>query len=373
MKYPFLQLSKVNSRYADELKTAANRVIESGWYLNGNENKAFEQELALKCNSKYAVATSNGLDALRLIFRAYMELGKLSPGDEVIVQANTYIASILSISDNGLTPILVEPCETTFNLDSSLIEDSITSRTKAILVVHLYGTPCWDEKIKDIAQRYNLLVIEDNAQSIGASSDTTGINGHYTTGSLGDAAAFSFYPTKNIGALGDSGAITSSDEELIKTVRALANYGSDRRYHNIYKGLNCRMDEIQAAFLRVKLQHLDSESKHRNEIAKTYDACITNPLITKPLIFDSMTQVWHQYVIRCTHRSALCKYLEENGVGTDIHYATPPHLQPCYKDFFKGNYPITEQLANEVISLPIASIDNDAAKEIAQIINSFKV
>ena len=373
MKYPFLQLSEVNSRYADELKTAANRVIESGWYLNGNENKAFEQELALKCNSKYAVATSNGLDALRLIFRAYMELGKLSPGDEVIVQANTYIASILSISDNGLTPILVEPCKTTFNLDSSLIEDSITSRTKAILVVHLYGTPCWDEKIKDIAQRYNLLVIEDNAQSIGASSDTTGINGHYTTGSLGDAAAFSFYPTKNIGALGDSGAITSSDEELIKTVRALANYGSDRRYHNIYKGLNCRMDEIQAAFLRVKLQHLDSESKHRNEIAKTYDACITNPLITKPLIFDSMTQVWHQYVIRCTHRSALCKYLEKNGVGTDIHYATPPHLQPCYKDFFKGNYPITEQLANEVISLPIASIDNDAAKEIAQIINSFKV
>ena len=372
MKYPFLQLSEVNNRYANELKIAANRVIESGWYLNGNENKALESELAQLCQTSHALTVSNGLDALRLIFRAYIELGRLHKGDEVIVQANTYIASVLAIHDAGLTPVLVEPSESTYNLDSSLIEQAITEKTRAILVVHLYGTPCWDSKIKEIAERHGLLIIEDNAQAIGALADTTGINGTKATGGLGNAAGISFYPTKNIGALGDAGAITSSDTELIDTARALANYGSDHRYHNIYQGFNCRMDEIQAAFLRVKLRHIKEESHARHLTACAYDKAIDNPLVTKPVIFDGMRQVWHQYVIRCSERDRLRQYLIDNGVGTDIHYATPPHKQPCYEGMFANPLPMTERLADEIISLPIATITPTDATVIAHIINSFK-
>lgn len=372
MKYPFLQLSDVNAPYAEQLKEAAARVIDSGWYLNGNETKALERELAQVCQTTHALTVSNGLDALRLIFRAYIRLGRLHEGDEVIVQANTYIASVLAIHDAGLTPVLVDPSESTYNLDSSLIERSITEKTRAILVVHLYGTPCWDSKIKEIAERHDLLVIEDNAQAIGALADTPGLNGTNPTGGLGHAAAISFYPTKNVGALGDAGAITSSDTQLIDTARALANYGSDRRYHNIYQGFNCRMDEIQAAFLRVKLRHLDDESQARHLAACAYDEAITNPLIRKPEIFEGMRQVWHQYVIRCEERDRLRQHLLDNGVGTDIHYATPPHMQPCYEGTFSNPLPMTERLADQIVSLPIATITPSDAQAIAHLINTFK-
>lgn len=372
MKYPFLRLNEVNAQYAEELKAVASNVIDSGWYLHGSETKAFEHELASSTGTTEAIAVSNGLDALRLIFKAYILLGRLSQGDEVIVQSNTYIASILSISDAGLKPILVEPSESTLNLDSSLVEQAITPRTKVIMTVHLYGTPCWDKKLKEIAKKHNLLIIEDNAQAIGAVCDIDGKNGTFTTGSIGDAAAFSFYPTKNIGALGDAGAVTSNDVELINTIRTLANYGSDRRYHNIYQGYNCRMDELQAAFLRVKLRHLDQECTKRAEVALTYDQHINNTLIIKPMIFKNMRQVWHQYVVRCSNRDKFREYLLKMGVGTDIHYATPPHLQPCYRDYFPCKYPITELLSDQVISLPIAAINNCDAIEIAKIINAYK-
>lgn len=372
MKYPFLRLSEVNAIYAHEMKQAACRIIDSGWYLNGEENRLFEKELAESCESQYAVALSNGLDALRLLFRAYIEMGKLKQGDEIIVQANTYIASILAITDNGLTPILVEPDEDTFNIDSSKIEKAITPATKGILIVHLYGTPCWNENIKEVITRHNLLVIEDNAQAIGAMADTQGINNSRMTGSIGHAAAFSFYPTKNIGALGDAGAITTSDHQLSQTVRALANYGSDKRYHNIYTGYNCRMDELQAAFLRIKLRHIEEENIHRRKIANIYDQHIDNPLIKKPAIIDGTGQVWHQYILRCDSRDRFREYLEANGIGSDIHYATPPHLQPCYMGRLGGPYPVTEALANTVVSIPIAAIDERDACQIATIINGYK-
>lgn len=372
MKYPFLNLKDVNTEYAEYLREAANRVINSGWYLNGSENRALEQELATVCKTDYAVTVSNGLDALRLIFRAYIELGMLHEGDEVIVQANTYIASILAIDDCKLKPVLVEPTESTFNLDSDLAERAVTERTKAILVVHLYGTPCWDSKLKELSQKYGLLIVEDNAQAIGAWADTTGLNGGYITGSLGHAAAHSFYPTKNIGALGDAGAVTTCNKSLASTIRALANYGSDRRYHNIYRGYNCRMDEIQAAFLREKLHRLDNECAKRQQRACAYDRSISNPLITKPIIHKKMQQVWHQYVVRCKERERLREYLTDNGVGTDIHYATPPHLQPCYSSVFTGSYPLTERLADEMLSLPIASVNSNDIIEISRIINEFK-
>ena len=374
MKIPFLQLNEYNKKFTADLKDAAERVINSGWYLNGIENKSLEQEICKLCGAKHCVTVSNGLDALRLIFRSFIITGKLRHGDEVIVQANTYIASILAITDNGLTPILVEPSAYTFNLDAEQTEKKISSKTKAILIVHLYGTPCWDEQIKYIAQQHNLLIIEDNAQAIGASASTTGIDSiSKSTGSIGHAAAFSFYPTKNIGALGDAGAVTSSDENLITTIRTLANYGSDYRYHNIYQGYNCRMDEIQAAFLRVKLKHINNETKHRQKIAKYYDKNITNPHILTPQIFEDMNQVWYQYVIRSKHRDKLKSFLEKNGIGTDIHYATPPHKQPCYKNTFNDSLPITELLSDEILSLPIASVDTNTAKIICDTLNQFDI
>lgn len=331
-----------------------------------------EQELCNSCNNSYCATVSNGLDALRLIFKAYILSERLQKGDEIIVQANTYIASILAITDNDLTPILAEPEESTFNLNSNEIEKLITPKTKAILVVHLYGTPCWNEDIKRIARQHNLLIIEDNAQAIGAEASSSGINSESKiTGALGDAAAFSFYPTKNIGALGDAGAVTSHDKKIIDIVKALANYGSDTRYHNIYQGYNCRMDEIQAAFLRVKLRHLNEEINQRQSIAQIYNDTISNPLVLTPTIFADMTQVWHQYVIRCNKRDKLKQYLLDNGIASDIHYATPPHKQPCYENILKGEYPTTERLANEILSLPIGSINVEQAREIAKTINKF--
>lgn len=371
--YTFLDLGLANKPTEDELKKAACRVIGSGRYIHGEETQLLEQELAAKCEAKFCVGVSNGLDALKLIFRAYKELGKLKDGDKVIVPANTFIASVLAISENGLIPVLCEPSELTMNLDPEAASPLIDDGVKAILPVHLYGTPCWSQPLKCMAEEHNLLIIEDNAQAIGAKSAESGINGTYHSGGLGHASGISFYPTKNLGALGDAGAVITNDEQLANTVKALANYGADTRYHNIYKGYNCRIDELQAAFLRVKLTALDKETERRNLIADTYSKHISNPLVTVPNIFTNMVQVWHQYVIRAKQRDKFRQFLAENGVETDIHYATPPHLQPCYPELRKCALPVTEKLANEVVSLPIAyPITPSDAIEISKIINSFK-
>ena len=373
MKYDFLDLARANEPYMQELQEAACNVIKSGRYLHGEQTSLLEQEIAGLCEAKYCVAVRNGLDALRLILKAYIELGALHHDDHVIVPANTYVASVLAISDNGMTPCLCDARPDTMNMDTSLIENLMTPAVKAIMPVHLYGTPCWDEQLMTIAKRYDLKVIEDNAQAIGAKAGTPGFNGTYTTGGLGHASAISFYPTKNLGALGDAGAVVTNDEELAKTVRAIANYGSDRRYHNIYLGLNCRIDEIQAAMLRVKLRYLNVENMRRSEVADAYNSFITNPLVKKPDIFDEMLQSWHQYVIRVKKRDEMRAYLEKNGVGTDIHYATPPHRQPCYRRFQSYRLPVTSAIADEAISLPIGHpITAADAQEIARIINGFK-
>ena len=373
-QYPFLDLRPVNEPYMQELKEAACNVIESGRYLGGSNISAFENELAEFCETQYAVAVSNGLDALRLILRAYKELGILRSGDEIIVPANTYVASVLAITDSGLTPVFAEPSPATMNLDCATIEQLITSRTRGIMVVHLYGTPCWDKKLNQLAEKYNLIIVEDNAQAIGAKSHTPGLNGTNSTGSLGNAAAHSFYPTKNLGALGDAGAVTTNDKALADAVRTIANYGSDRRYHNIYEGLNCRMDEIQAAMLRVKLHHTNEENHRRAEIAKTYNSHISNPAITVPQIFGDMVQVWHQYVIRVDNRDDFRKYMLNNGVATDVLYATPPHRQPCYARYADKHLPITDRIADTVVSLPIAiHITPTDAVQISEIINNYRI
>ena len=313
---------------------------------------------------------SNGLDALRLIIRAYTELGIFHPGQEIIVAANTYIASVLAITDCGMKPVLVEPDPVTMNLDITHVAESITPATAAIMPVHLYGRVCWNDELMNIAQQHNLKIIEDNAQAIGAA-----YRGH-RTGSLGHAAAFSFYPTKNIGAMGDAGAVTTSDKALADAVRALANYGSDRRYHNIYAGCNCRLDPIQAAILNVKLPYTDHENAMRRDIATAYNTYIDNPDIIKPQMPDDPDEaVWHQYVVRTSRRAALRSHLTAHGIATDINYPTPLHRQPCYeKQLGHRNYPIAERMCNEVLSLPVAprSTTPDDARRIAQIINRFR-
>lgn len=366
-KYPFLNLATVNAPYMDAMTEASNRVIHSGYYIGGEEVASFEHELAQSCGAKEAIGVSNGLDALRLIFRAYIELGIMHPGDEVIVPSNTYIASVLAVTDNQLTPIFVEPDTKTHNLDSSLIEQAITPLTRAILPVHLYGRVCWDNHLVEIAHLHNLKIVEDNAQAIGAKYH----DGTYT-GTLGDAAAFSFYPTKNIGALGDAGAVTTNDSALANAIKALRNYGSDRQYHNIYDGLNCRLDPIQAAILRVKLPHAKDENHYRAEIAAIYEKHIDNPAITKPPYTTDGSMVWHQYIVRTAYRDQFRDYMIANGVETAIHYPTPPHLQPCYERYAGLWLPIAERLAREVVSLPITRCTStDDAAEIADIVNHF--
>lgn len=373
MRYPFLDLGTVNAPFGAALKEAAARVIDSGRFVGGEEVSAFESELAAATGTRYAVGVSNGLDALRLIFKAYIELGRLHAGDEVIVPANTYIASVLAVTDSGLNPVFVEPSPDTLNIDTALIEEAVTPRTKAILTVHLYGRAAFDRTMTDVARRHGLLIVEDNAQAIGALASVAGKRGSLHTGALGDAAAFSFYPTKNLGALGDAGAVTTDDRELADTVRALANYGSDRRYHNIYEGYNCRLDPIQAAFLRAKLPLLERETEHRRRIAAIYDSEIAHPAVKKPLLDAPDRSVWHQYVILSPQRDALQSYLADSGVGTDIHYAVPPHRQPCYSRFARLNLPVTDRLAAECLSLPVSSCTSESdAHDIARIINEFK-
>ena len=372
-QYPFLNLGTINNIYSNDIKNAVNRAIDSGQYIGGKEVIELEQNLASYCKAPYAVGVSNGLDALRLIFRAYIELGIMVPGDEVIVPANTYIASVLAITDNGLIPIFVEPRLDSYNLNSDLIENAITPRTKAIMTVHLYGRVAWDEKLTTIAKKYNLKVIEDNAQAIGATSPIDGLYDSHFTGALGDAGAISFYPTKNIGALGDAGAVITHDNNLAQVISALRNYGSDRQYHNIYAGLNCRLDPIQAAIINIKLQHINQETEYRQAIADIYEAEINNESIVKPLKRINNETVWHQYIIRTSHRNRFREYMLENGVETAIHYATPPHRQPCYSQYAHLQLPITEKIANEVVSLPITRCTSiQDAHEIAEIINNFK-
>lgn len=362
----FLDLKKVNSQYAQELKNVAAKVIDNGWYLLGEEVKQFESDLVTFQGGGHAIAVANGLDALRLIFKAYIELGLMKEGDEIIVPANTYIASVLAITDNKLVPILVEPDLNSYNLDCSLIEKKITSKTKGILIVHLYGLVCWDKRIEDLAKKYDLRLIEDNAQAIGAYWN--GIR----TGNLGDVAGFSFYPGKNLGALGDSGAVTTKDAELAKTIRALANYGSSKKYVNQYQGLNSRMDEIQAAFLNVKLRYIDKETAIRQDIAQYYIKNIKNNKIVLPNPGSLDEHVWHLFVIRTLHRDQFQSYLKENGVETLIHYPIPLHKQECYSSMSHLNLPITEKIHEEVLSLPISPVmTEDEIVKIVALVNAY--
>ena len=362
----FLELQKVTAKYAEEIHEAVDRVIDYGWYLQGRENENFEANYANYIGSKYCIGCANGLDALIWIFRAYIELGVMQPGDEVIVPANTYIASILAITENGLKPILVEPHISTYQIDDSLIEAAITPRTKAILIVHLYGQCAYTDRIGELSKKYNLKLVEDNAQAHGCK-----FNGQ-TTGSIGDAAGHSFYPGKNLGALGDGGAVTTDDEVLANEVRALANYGSAQKYVFKYCGRNSRLDEIQAAILDVKLKHLDEDLAIRKQVAKYYINNITNPKIVTPIVNDWDAHVFHLFPIRCAERDRLQQYLAENGVQTVIHYPIPPHKQECYKEWNTMSLPITEQIHNEELSLPMSPvIEKWEVEKIVKLLNSF--
>jgi dTDP-4-amino-4,6-dideoxygalactose transaminase len=347
----FLDLQKVNLAHQEEIEARLLQTFRSGWYLLGNEVKQFEANLVKYTGAKHAIGVANGLDALRLILRAYMELGIMQKGDEIIVPANTYIASVLAISDNGLVPVLVEPDDATFNIDINKIEAAITPKTKGVLIVHLYGRVVFSEQLNDIAKQHNLKIIEDNAQAIGASRSGT------RTGNLGDAAGYSFYPGKNLGALGDAGAITTNDETLANTIRALANYGSNQKYVNIYQGLNSRLDEMQAAVLDVKLKYIDAENDTRKMIAARYINEIKNDKIVLPQMpEDGAEHVWHIFVIRSAGRDALQKYLTEKEIQTLIHYPIPPHKQEAYKEYNNLSFPITEKIHREVLSLPISPV-----------------
>ncbi|MEI6821257.1 MAG: DegT/DnrJ/EryC1/StrS family aminotransferase [Bacteroidota bacterium] len=365
----FLDLKKINNQYTEELKKVAAEVIDSGWYLKGEKTQLFENNLANFIGVKHAIGVANGLDALRLILKAYIELGIMQEGDEIIVPANTYIATILAITYNRLKAVLIEPDINTYNLDISLIEQNITSRTRAIMVVHLYGCVCWSLELENLAKIYNLKIIEDNAQAIGA------IWNGKRSGSLGNASGFSFYPGKNLGALGDAGAITTNNDQLAEVVKALGNYGSKEKYVNIYQGVNSRLDEIQAAFLDVKLKYLDIENQRRREIAQFYIENIIHPDIFLPRVDIEKNQinklktfVWHLFVIRTYNRNKLQQFLSKNGIETLIHYPFPPHKQIAYKNWNKLNYPITERIHNEILSLPIYS--NMSIEEVEKIVNT---
>ena len=394
MNIPFLSLKDVTAKCADEIHEAVKRVVDSGWYLQGKENELFEQHYAEYIGTKQCIGCANGLDALIWIFRAYIELGLMQPGDEVIVPANTYIATILAITENGLVPVLVEPRKDTLQIDDSLIEERITERTKAICIVHLYGRLAYTEKIGELCKKYNLKLIEDNAQAHGCSAPIANSQSPIAskrTGSLGSAAGHSFYPGKNLGALGDGGAVTTDDDELAATIRALANYGSQKKYVFKYTGRNSRLDEIQAAVLDVKLRHLDEDTRLRQQIADYYYDHIDNPLITLPKRLPHENNVYHLFPILVkgdgqlaigNRRDKFQKYLEKNRVGTVIHYPIPPHLQECYKNHpsLRGGdgerliLPITEMLADCELSLPISpAMTIEQAEEVARLVNEWRI
>ena len=353
MQVPFLSLKDVTDKYSAEIHEAALRVIDSGWYLQGKENEQFEADYSKYIGTKYTIGCANGLDALIWIFRAYIELGVMKPGDEVIVPANTYIATILAITENGLVPVLVEPNINTLQIDDSLIEEKITDKTKAITIVHLYGQCSYTEKIGLLCKKYNLKLIEDNAQAHGC------VYNGKKTGSLGDAAGHSFYPGKNLGALGDAGAVTTNDEMLANTIRSLANYGSAKKYVFQYTGRNSRLDEIQAAILDVKLKHLETDIALRKSVAKRYIDGIKNPKIVTPKVL-------------CDERDRLQKYLSENGIGTNIHYPIPPHKQNCYKNWNNISLPITENIHKCELSIPMSPcLSNDEVEYVIECLNDW--
>ena len=392
MNIPFLSLKDVTAKYADEIHEAVLRVIDSGWYLQGKENEQFEKHYAEYIGSKHCIGCANGLDALIWIFRAYIEMGVMQPGDEVIVPANTYIATILAITENNLVPVLVEPNPETLQIDDTLIEERITDKTRAICIVHLYGRLAYTEKIGELCKKYNLKLVEDNAQAHGCKFEVKGErlevrgNEYKRTGSLGDAAGHSFYPGKNLGALGDGGAVTTDDDELAAAIRTLANYGSQKKYVFKYMGRNSRLDEIQAAVLDVKLRHLEEDLKARQQVAAYYYDNINNSLITLPKRLPDSENVYHLFPILVKgdgqlamgdRRDALQAYLAENGVGTVIHYPIAPHKQECYANEVWNipqlSLPITEMLADCELSLPISpTMSMSQVEAIVRLINEWK-
>lgn len=358
----FLDLEKINNRFRSEIDSRIGKILDKGWYLQGDENETFSSNFANYCGVKHCIGVANGLDALNLIIKAF----GFGAGDEIIVPANTYIASILAISQNGCTPILVEPDIGTYNINPNLIEEKITDKTKAIMVVHLYGQAVQMEKIWQLAKKYNLKVIEDSAQAHGAFYQQKRV------GNLSDASAFSFYPGKNLGCMGDGGCITTNDDELAAKVKAIANYGSDRKYHHIYKGVNSRLDEIQAAVLDVKLKFLDEDNQRRREISKYYRENIKNSKIILPKTYDEKSHVWHVFVVRTTERDRFQKYLQDNDIQTIIHYPTPPHKQGAYSEWNNLSYPITEEIHNTIISIPISPVMTDSeVKKVVEVINGY--
>lgn len=364
---PFLSLKDVTALHGEEIQEAVAKVVENGWYLQGEQNALFERHYADYIGTRYCVGCANGLDALIWIFRAYIELGVMTQGDEVIVPANTYIATILAITENGLKPILVEPRADTLEIDDERIEEVITEKTKAITIVHLYGRNAYTERIDALCKKYGLKLIEDNAQAHGCR-----VPDGRRTGSVGDAAGHSFYPGKNLGALGDGGAVTTDDPALAEAIRALANYGSQKKYVFKYTGRNSRLDEIQAAVLDVKLKYLDQDNAHRQAIAKYYYEHISNPLVTLPERLPDAQNVYHLFPILCSRRDALQTYLKEHGVGTLIHYPIPPHKQECYKEYAHLSLPVTEKMALEELSIPIGPcISLEEAVEVVSGINGF--
>lgn len=363
----FLDLAKINAQYHQELKDACGRVIDSGWYVLGEEVQSFEKEFASYCDVNHCLGVANGLDALTLTLRAWKEMGKIQPGDEVIVPANTYIASVLSISENGLVPVLVEPDKNTYNLSPENIRMAITSRTKVILPVHLYGLISPMDSIISLAREYGLLVLEDCAQSHGAA-----LSGR-KCGSFGDAAAFSFYPGKNLGALGDGGAVTTNDSVLYSTLKALRNYGSHKKYENMFLGVNSRLDELQAAMLRVKLKYLDSETKKRQKIAKRYISEINNSLVTLPSAFEEEQHVFHLFVVRVDNREKFQNYLNAKGVQTLIHYPIAVHRQQAYSELNAKSLPLTEMIHETVVSLPMSPVmSKEDIDSVIESVNSFR-
>lgn len=347
---PFLDLQQVNGRFRAEIDARFKQILNEGWYLLGRQNEAFEKHFAQYCGVKHALGVANGLDALNLIIKAY----GFGPGDEIIVPANTYIATILAVSQNGAVPVLVEPDIRTYNINPEEIESKITPRTKAVMVVHLYGQAVQMEKIWKLAQKYNLKIIEDAAQAHGA------VYQGRRTGNLGDAAGFSFYPGKNLGCMGDGGCVTTNDDALADKIRALRNYGSRVKYVHLYKGVNSRLDELQAAVLDVKLPHLDADNARRREIAAYYRSHITNPLLTLPQTYDDAAHVWHIFAVRTADRDAFRRYLADKGIETNIHYPTPPHKQGAYKEWADLSYPISEKIHREIISLPMSPVLTEA-------------
>lgn len=358
----FLNLHKINERFRNEIDERIKQVLDSGWYILGEQVRVFEKNFANFCGVKHCIGCANGLDALNLIIKAY----GFSTGDEIIVPANTYIASILAISQNGCKPVLVEPDINTYNINPDLIEEKITENTKAIMVVHLYGQAVEMEKIWQLAKKYNLKVIEDSAQAHGT------IYKGKRAGNLGDASGFSFYPGKNLGCMGDGGCVTTNDDELAYRIRAIANYGSDYKYHHIFKGTNSRLDEIQAAVLDIKLKHLDEDNKRRREIAKFYRENIKNPNIILPQLKEEENHVWHIFAVRVNDRDKLKKYLEDNGIETNIHYPTAPHKQECYKELEHLSFPVSEKIHKQVLSLPISPVlTRNEVMQVVEVINGY--